>query len=185
MLGRNDQQASPAVSGAERSSMSRRIVAYLPTAASRDLTDQLAGALGCGVSRIEAPRYEGVTGQVRMALDAIRGRRPEIAVDPRIGSAIRLVLVSPVWLGGLAPPVRAFLDRASWMPPVSGLVLLWPQAPGSGYRIETELADCGLPFPPVILQVGQVGETLAPGRLGAFADTLARAETGEVNPRAA
>ncbi|VTU30961.1 hypothetical protein H6CHR_03504 [Variovorax sp. PBL-H6] len=89
------------------------VVVYSHTGTSRRLSEQLCSQLGWQLAEIveERPR-RGILGIWRCVLDSLLRRRPAIHYDgpfPRNFDAV--VLVSPIWLGRLAGPMRSFIAR--------------------------------------------------------------------------
>lgn len=89
------------------------VVVYSHTGTCRRLSEQLCSQLGWQLAEIveERPR-RGILGIGRCVLDSLLQRRPAIRYDgpfPRNFDVV--VLVSPIWLGRLAGPMRSFVTR--------------------------------------------------------------------------
>jgi len=84
---------------------------YSNTGRTRRVAEQIAKRLDCDICDIEErhPRG-GWSGYLRSAFEAFTGRRPALQPQPYDPSRYALVLVgTPVWIGQVASPVRAFL----------------------------------------------------------------------------
>jgi hypothetical protein len=89
------------------------VVVYSYTGTSRRLSQQLCSQTGWQLAEVveDRPR-RGILGICRCVLDSLFRRRPAIHYDgpfPRNFDAV--VLVSPIWLGRLAGPMRSFVTR--------------------------------------------------------------------------
>lgn len=117
--------------------------------------------------------YLGTRGFMRGLWDAIRHRRPQIAIaaDP---TAYRLVVLGgPVWAGRPAAPLRTFLRR--YGPRIHLLAAFCVSGSGAAYEgVFAEIADMAGHQPILTLSVAerQVISGEAGPALAAFADAL-------------
>lgn len=89
------------------------VIFYSYTGVSRRLAQVLAAERGWAIGEVveERPR-SGWSGTWRCVLDTLLRRRPPIRyVGPPPRAFVRVVLVSPIWVYGLAGPMRSFVAR--------------------------------------------------------------------------
>jgi flavodoxin len=106
------------------------VVCYSYTGTSRQLAQLLCAQLGWPLGEIvEARRRSGATGTLRCVADSLLRRRPLIRYDgpdPKDFEAV--VLVSPIWIYGLAGPMRSFIaDRAAELKQVAVVSVMGAQ----------------------------------------------------------
>ncbi|VTU36409.1 hypothetical protein H4CHR_03906 [Variovorax sp. PBS-H4] len=89
------------------------VIVYSHTGTSRRLSEQLCSQLGWQLAEVveEHPR-QGIPGLWRCVLDSLLRRRPAIYYGGPLPKGFdAVVLVSPIWLGRLAGPMRSFVAR--------------------------------------------------------------------------
>jgi hypothetical protein len=90
----------------------RSLVVYYSLAGNtRSVAERAARELNADTAEVRAPRYEsGAFRILRAAFDSWRGRVPAIEVTgPRPDGYDLVFLMSPVWAGHAATPMRAYL----------------------------------------------------------------------------
>ena len=90
-----------------------QIVYYSLTGHAERIARQLAEMLDVPLFRISdlRPRH-GITGFIRAALEARRGKCPEITMDEAfVPDSRHIVLVAPVWAGRMNSPLRTFTQK--------------------------------------------------------------------------
>jgi Flavodoxin len=89
------------------------VVYYSLSGNTRKVAELAAGELGADVAEVQAPRYgSGGFRFLRAAFDSWRGRLPAIeASDERPEHYDFVLLMSPVWAGHAATPIRAYLAQ--------------------------------------------------------------------------
>jgi hypothetical protein len=154
------------------------VVVYSYTGISRRLAQQLCAQRGWQMAEIaeEQPR-RGASGTCRCVLDSLLRRRPAIRYDgpsPRNFDAV--VLVSPVWLGRLAGPMRSFVVRRQDHLPGVAVISV---AGGRGeFDVVAEIADL-IGEEPIIsadFTAREVEDGTCAGRLWTFGAALLGAE---------
>ncbi|MFG0228312.1 flavodoxin family protein [Achromobacter sp. 413638] len=88
------------------------IVFYSRSGTGRAVADRLATSSGWPLHEIRdaVPRM-GLSGDLRCVADRLLGRRPSVRyAGPSLDIYDHVILITPVWLRGLASPMRAFLD---------------------------------------------------------------------------
>ncbi|MEJ6394267.1 hypothetical protein V8J82_13435 [Gymnodinialimonas sp. 2305UL16-5] len=102
--------------------MAGRIVVYSRSGTTARLAEDLAGRLGCEISRIDPGRYGWpVLGYMRAGRDSLREYRPAITVTPPVQGADWLVIGSPIWTSYLSTPLRSLVDQRADLPPILGV----------------------------------------------------------------
>ncbi|WP_239143138.1 flavodoxin [Variovorax sp. WS11] len=131
----------------------------------------------------EQPR-RGASGTCRCVLDSLLRRRPAIRYDgpfPRNFDAV--VLVSPVWLGRLAGPMRSFVARRQDHLPAVAVISV---AGGRGeFDVVAEIADL-IGEEPIIsadFTAREVEDGTCSGRLRTFGVALLGAEEAHAAAR--
>lgn len=154
------------------------VVAYSHTGTCRRLSEQLCSQLGWQLAEIveERPR-RGILGIWRCVLDSLLQRRPAIRYDgpfPRNFDVV--VLVSPIWLGRLAGPMRSFVTRRrDHLPDVA--VISVAGATGE-FGAATEIADLvgQAPIISTTFTAREIDDGRCAGRLQFFGAALNGAE---------
>lgn len=97
--------------------MSKVLIAYYSrTGTVRQAAQQLQQITGWPIGEVRDRRSRaGLVGELRCVLDAVFGRSaPYEFVGPAVEGFDRVVVLAPVWLDGLASPMRALLiDRCA------------------------------------------------------------------------
>lgn len=93
--------------------MRNLVVYYSFTGNTRTIAERAARELNADIAEVRAPRYEsGGFRFLRAAFDSWRGRLPAIEVGGgRPDEYDFVLLMSPVWAGHAATPMRAYLAR--------------------------------------------------------------------------
>ena len=154
------------------------VVVYSHTGTSRRLSEQLCSRLGWQLAEVveERPR-RGILGMWRCVLDSLLRRRPAIHYDgpfPRNFDAV--VLVSPIWLGRLAGPMRSFVTtRRDHLPDVA--VISVAGATGD-FAAAAEIADLvgETPIISTTFTAQEIEDGTCTGRLQFFGAALNGAE---------
>jgi hypothetical protein len=89
------------------------VVYYSLTGNTRTVAERAAREFDADITEVRAPRYEhGGFRFLRAAFDSWRGRLPEIEVGGgRPDECDFVLLMSPVWAGHAATPMRAYLAQ--------------------------------------------------------------------------
>jgi hypothetical protein len=89
------------------------VVYYSYTGNTRNVAERAARDLGADIAEVHSARYEsGGFRFLRAAFDSWRGRLPAINVSGPLPDEYDLVvLMSPVWAGHAATPMRAYLAQ--------------------------------------------------------------------------
>jgi flavodoxin len=89
------------------------VVHYSRTGHTKQLAQQIAGALGADLEAIsDRTHRSGAIGFLRSAYEAIRGRQPDIAPPAHDPAAYAMVVIgTPIWSGSMASPIRSYLAR--------------------------------------------------------------------------
>lgn len=120
------------------------VVVYSLTGSSRRLAAILCKQQNWNMAEVveERPR-SGVWGTCRSILDSIFRRQPAIRYEgplPRTFDAV--VLVSPIWLGRLAGPMRSFIARRrDHLPPVAVISVMGGRAVSHAAAEVSELIE--------------------------------------------
>lgn len=87
------------------------IVFYSRTGTTRQVAEQLAAQLGAEVHEVRDVRSRaGLAGDVRCVVDNLLQRHVAYAYDGRpLAAYDQVVLLTPIWIGRLAAPMRSFL----------------------------------------------------------------------------
>jgi len=89
------------------------IVYYSRSGTARLVAQRLADHLACSAHEVRDARPRiGVTGDLRCLFDSVFRRSAALLYDgPSPKAFDHVVIVTPVWLGALSSPIRAFLTR--------------------------------------------------------------------------
>ncbi|KWT73284.1 MULTISPECIES: flavodoxin family protein [unclassified Variovorax] len=154
------------------------VVVYSRTGTSRRLAEQLCSRLGWQLAEIveERPR-SGILGVFRCVLDSLLRRRPAIRYDgPFPKNFDVVVLVSPIWLGRLAAPMRSFVTRRRDHLPDLAVISV---AGGTGqFAVAAEIADLvgETPIVSTTFTAREIDDGTCAGRLQFFGAALNSAE---------
>ena len=154
------------------------VVVYSHTGTSRRLSEQLCSQLGWQLAEVveERPR-RGIMGIWRCVLDSLLLRHPAIRDDgplPRNFDAV--ALVSPIWLGRLAGPMRSFVARRRGHLPDLAVISV---AGGPGdFAAAAEIADLvgKAPIISTTFTAREIDDRTCSGRLQFFGAALNGAE---------
>ncbi|OUM00925.1 flavodoxin family protein [Variovorax sp. JS1663] len=151
------------------------VVVYSYTSTARRAAQLLSQQQGWELAEIEEARpRSGVLGILRCILDSIFRRCPEIRYDgplPRKFDAV--VLVSPIWAGRLAGPMRTFVThRRDHLPEVAVVSVM------GGRGAPNAVAEIGriigrAPFLSAAFTAREVDDGSFAGRLRAFGSAVA------------
>lgn len=146
------------------------VVVYSHTGTSRRLAEQLCSQQGWQMAEIAETRpRRGASGIWRCVLDSLLRRHPPIRYDgpfPRNFDAV--VLVSPIWVGQLAGPMRSFVARRrDHLPDVAVISIMG--GPGDS-SAAAEIASL-IGKPPILstaFTAREIGDGSCAGRLQTF-----------------
>jgi flavodoxin len=160
------------------------IVFYSYTGTSRLIAEALSAFYGWPVGEVR----DQTAGRsyLRSVLDSLLRRRPPVhyAGPPPQGFDC-LVLVSPIWVGRLAGPMRSFVSTLGVFPPQVAVI----SAMGGGGAVEAERELGRLLGHPPLLTTACVEREVRDGsysaRLKTFADAVQSSEATRLSPTAA
>ncbi len=161
------------------------IVCYSRSGTARQAARQLQQITGWGLAEVRDVRSRaGLLGDLRCLLDSLFARSAPYTFDgPSIESAERLVIVTPIWLDGLAAPMRAWLRGLKQTGrPVS---LVCVMARGGAFRVADELTTIvgAAPAPVVALTQADVSSGTCRVALTSLAATIDALESEPVITR--
>jgi hypothetical protein len=170
------------------------VVTYSHTGTSLRLAQWLCGLRGWALGRIEeaAPRH-GPMGTFACVLDSLLHRRPAIEyIGPPPGQFDAVVLVSPIWVGRLAGPMRSFVTRYQNQLPDIAVVSVMGGSGAPNAVAEIGTLARRAPLLSAAFTQREVEDGTCSQRLQAFAEDFVKAEgkaggqrPAEWTPRAA
>ena len=90
--------------------MDRKIVYFTRTGTSKRVAQKIATRLSCECLQItDNMNWQGIIGYIRAGYYSSSNRSVDITVSGEIGESDELIVVSPLWAGGLAPATRMLL----------------------------------------------------------------------------
>lgn len=146
------------------------LVCYSRTGNTQLVAEELAQLTGWPLAQINdsVPRA-GMSGDLRCMLDAFFKTRPQYRyAGPDVESFKHIVLLTPVWMKGLAAPLRAFLNDHDLTH--KRISVICTQGGRGGFNAVEEIATLTrqVPSPVQILLQNEVLSGLSPQRLEDF-----------------
>jgi protein involved in ribonucleotide reduction len=94
--------------------MSYKVVYFSRTGTSKRVASKIGNKLSCEVVEItDGMNWKGILGFIKGGFYATANKEVNIEVHGNIDSLDEIILVTPLWAGGLTPAVRAFLKKVS------------------------------------------------------------------------
>lgn len=89
-----------------------KIVYFTRTGNSKRVVEKLRSKLSCEVIQItDNMDWEGVLGYIKGGYYSSKNKDVDIKINGRLDDADELVLVAPLWAGGLAPAIKVLLKN--------------------------------------------------------------------------
>ena len=90
--------------------MSYKVVYFTRTGTSRRVAEKLANSLSCDIIEILDDRnWNGILGFIKGGFYATQNKSVDIRLSKKLEDDDEVILVTPLWAGGLAPATREFL----------------------------------------------------------------------------
>jgi hypothetical protein len=90
--------------------MKYKVVYFSRTGTSKKVADKIAEKLSCEIIQIEDNmNWKGIFGYIKAGFYSSTDREVKIEIQGNLDAADELIVVGPIWAGGLASAVRAFL----------------------------------------------------------------------------
>lgn len=94
--------------------MNYKVVYFSRTGTSKRVAHKIGNKLSCKVVEItDGMNWKGILGFIKGGYYATTNKDVNIEIHGNIDSLDEIILVTPLWAGGLTPAVRAFLKKVS------------------------------------------------------------------------
>ena len=149
-----------------------RVVCFSRSGATAQLARQLAERLEADFETVKsATNYGGVVGYWRGIWHSLRRHNPEISYRHNPADYDFVIIATPIWVGGLSAPIRAYLSRSG----LRRCALLYVS--GSGLRFaavaeEVERLTGHAPVATAHFSAREVGSSTAALKLDALAQAV-------------
>lgn len=91
--------------------MERKVVYFTRTKTSERVAMKIAARLSCECLQItDNVNWQGLIGYIKAGYYSSSNRRVDIKISGEVGTPAELIIVSPLWAGGLPPATRVFLE---------------------------------------------------------------------------
>ena len=90
--------------------MNYKVVYFTRSGNSKRIAEKIGNKLSCQVIQItDNMNWDGVLGYIKAGFYASQNKAVDIKIHENISDSDELIVVSPLWAGGLAPAIRIFL----------------------------------------------------------------------------
>lgn len=94
--------------------MDYKVVYFTRTGTSKRIAEKIAAKLSCETIQItDNMNWTGIIGFLKGGYYASKNKDVMIKASKKIGAYDEIVVVSPLWAGGLAPAIKGFLKSIS------------------------------------------------------------------------
>ena len=94
--------------------MGYKVVYFTRTGTSKGVADKIANKLSCAVVQItDNINCKCILGFLKGGFYASKGKDVDIKINGNIDSSDELIVVTPLWAGGIVPAIRAFLKTTT------------------------------------------------------------------------
>lgn len=94
--------------------MKYKVVYFSRTGTSKRVAQKISNKLSCDIIEItDGMNWKGILGFIKGGYYATANKNVNIEVHGNVDSLDEIILVTPLWAGGLTPAVRAFLKKVS------------------------------------------------------------------------
>ena len=94
--------------------MERKVVYFTRTGTSERVAKKIAARLSCECLQItDNINWQGPVGYIKAGYYSSSNRRVGIKLSGEVGTPVELIVVSPLWAGGLPPATRVFLESVA------------------------------------------------------------------------
>lgn len=97
--------------------MNYKVVYFSRSGHSKNIAENIAKQLNCPLVQIQdGMNWSGIIGFIKAGRATVKNRPLNITLSEPIFDDDPLIVVSPVWAGGVAQPVRVFLEKRQTQP---------------------------------------------------------------------
>ena len=94
--------------------MKYKVVYFTRTGTSKRVAEKISKRLSCEIIKIsDNINWSGIVGFIKGGFYSSTNKKVKIKTSKELGSFDELIVVSPLWAGGLAPAIKAFLESVS------------------------------------------------------------------------
>lgn len=94
--------------------MNYKVVYFTRSGTSKRVAEKIANKLSCEIIQItDDKNYEGIIGYIRGGYYATKNKDVDIKISKKIEPFDELVVVSPLWAGGVVPAIKVFLKSTT------------------------------------------------------------------------
>ncbi len=91
--------------------MNYKVVYFTRTGTSKRIADKIAAKLSCETIQItDNKNWKGIFGFIKAGYYSSTNKAVDIKINKKIEADDELIVVSPLWAGGIAPAIKVFLE---------------------------------------------------------------------------
>ena len=94
--------------------MKYKVVYFTRTGTSKRVAEKIANKLSCEVIQItDNMKWKGIFGFIKGGYYASKDKAVNIKINGNLADADELIVVSPLWAGGVAPAIKTFFKTTT------------------------------------------------------------------------